>query len=77
MNLDISPLINTVVENKGYIALASGWLLHVYVPHLKRVYPFISTNGGILGLVRRFLLGTNPAVVNPPTVQPQPIQPTT
>ena len=55
--MNIASIIDSVVQYKGYIALAAGWIAHVYIPHLVQVYPYISANGGVFGIVRSFLFG--------------------
>ena len=58
MNFDwIGQTITSILPYKGYIALALGWFSHIYIPYLVRTYPYVSTNGGVLGIARAYLFG--------------------
>ena len=72
MNLNfINDTIQAILPYKGYIAVATAWLAHVYIPHLIRIYPYVTENGGVLGIVKAFLVGKSVKPVVPPTQPPQ------
>jgi len=71
----ISNIIDAILPYKGYIALAIGWIAHIYIPHLIRVYPFVSMNGGVFGLVCNFFFGVKTPVVPTPSITVPPTNP--
>lgn len=52
--MNIDQTINLITNNWGYVALAFGWLAHVYVPHLIRIYPTVISYGGVIRIVCNF-----------------------
>jgi len=72
----MNKLIDFIIENKGKLALLfshlsiiAGWFMHVQWPRIKAAYPYLRDNGGVLGVMRDFMIGS-------PKPPEQPAKPT-
>lgn len=57
--------IETFISNHSEaLAVAGGWMVHVFWPDIKSAYPYLRDNGGVFGVIKTFFKGQKP---QPPT----------
>lgn len=53
-------LIAFIQDNKGLLALASGWAVreaHIWWPRIVSAWPYLQSNGGVVGIWKQFWVG--------------------
>lgn len=57
----IQSIIDSLAPYKGEILIGVGWFVHVFWPKIVSVYPWLKNNGGVLGVIKTFVLGDREA----------------
>ena len=69
----LNHIITDLLPYKGYIVMGFAWFAHVYIPHIIRIYPWVSANGGVFGITKAFFVGKpDKATENKPTTTTTP-----
>lgn len=53
----IKDLENFVAAHSETLAVASGWIIHVFLPDIRAAFPYLKANGGVFGVVKAFFCG--------------------
>lgn len=66
----MKDLIDFAIEHQAAATVAGAWMLreiHICWPALVQIYPYLRDNGGIVGVIRNFLVGktTTPQTPDP------------
>jgi len=61
----IKDLENFVAAHSATLAVAGGWIIHVFLPDIKAAFPYLKNNGGVFGVVKAFFCGADKPTTNP------------
>jgi len=63
----IKDLENFVAAHSATLAVAGGWIIHVFLPDIRAAFPYLKANGGVFGVVKAFFCGESKPLIQPPT----------
>ena len=53
----IKELETFISNHSETLAVASAWVIHVFLPDIRAAFPYLKANGGVFGVVKAFFCG--------------------